>query len=187
MNYYPRRNGFQQRGGYGGQPQNNPNDRELKGKAWQNTRATHPKAPHFTGVVNVLGVAYQISVWMNHDPQKGDVLDFKLQPKQEQRRQEFQNGGGYSGYAPQPQQNGYAPQTPVNRQEYAPQRQGGYVPPQPQPNGGNFQANRQENHAPQPQQQSYTANRGHDAPWPGDGAPPPASPDDYGNADPWDA
>lgn len=170
MNYYPGRNGFQ--GGYNNnnsrgfgnnnQPNNQRQYKDMQGKAWRNMRATKPNSPAFTGQVQIAGVTYYVSIWLGSHPQRGDEISMKFNAKNEQRREQFQNGPSYNGFQPQ------QPPAPNNTYSFAPANQH-----QPYNSGPQFTGHPQPQqpfpqHQP-PQQPSNNA------------VPPPAnSPADYG-------
>lgn len=164
MNYYPGRNNFQG-GGFSqqnGQPQQQNGQRQYKdnqGKAWRNTRATKPRAPHFTGAVQIAGVEYYVSIWLGTHPQRGDEISMKFNPKQEQRREQFQGGPTYNGFQPPQPPSGHTYSfAPANQQQ--PYNSG--------PQFGQPQQPFPQHQAPQP--------AGNSAP------PPPNGPADYGMA-----
>ena len=132
MNYYPRRNNFQ--GGFANQNGNGRRQyKDNQGKAWRNTNATKPNSPHFKGAMQVAGVEYWVSIWFNSSPDRGDEISIKVNPKQEARRDQYQQqqNNGFAGYAQAPQGHSFsfAPnQPPQPRQPYNAGPQRGFAP-----------------------------------------------------------
>lgn len=62
-------------------------DNELKGALFKNTKATGEKHPPYTGSIQIDGITYNLSAWVNESPKAGKYFSIKAEKRTNKNQQ----------------------------------------------------------------------------------------------------